>query len=69
MFTSSRVDDSRVVDACAVTSHFSLFTRSSKYKRNVYNNATYSSLGGCSKARSALTTAPYKDKEKLVRIK
>jgi len=29
----------------------------------------YNGLGGCSKAQSALTTAPYKDKEKLVRIK
>jgi len=49
--------------------HFILFTKkfkhSSKHKcmHNV-RNATYNSLGGCSKARSAVTTYPYKEKEK-----
>ena len=55
--------------ACFSSLHFILFTKKfqhsskHKYMHNV-RNATYNSLGGCSKAQSELTTYPYKEKEK-----
>jgi len=50
--------------------HFTLFTQQFKLQMQRVQYATYNSLGGCSKARSALTTVQYKEKEnKRVRIK
>ena len=45
--------------------HFTLFTQKFKWNARVYN-ATYSSLGVCSKAWSALTTAPYKNSKQVL---
>jgi len=50
--------------------HFTLFTQQFRIQMQCVQYATYNSLGGCSKARSALTTALCKEKEKkLVGIK
>ena len=50
--------------------HFTLFTQQLKIQMQCVQYATYNSLGGCSKARSALTTVPSNGKQKkLVRIK
>jgi len=47
-----------------------LFTQQFKIQMLcVLYSATYNSPGGSSKARSVLTTALYKEKNKLVRIK
>jgi len=44
--------------------HFTLFTQQFKIQMQRVQYATYNSLEGCSKARSALTNAPSNEKEK-----
>jgi len=43
--------------------HFTVFTQQFRRQMQCVQYATYKSLGGCSKALSALTTAPCKEKE------
>jgi len=48
----------------AVSPHSTLFTQQFNIQMQSVQYATYNSLGECSKARNALTTAPSKEKEK-----
>ena len=50
------------VVAMALLLHFALFARQFNIQIQCAQYATYNSLGVCSKARSALTTVPYKEK-------
>jgi len=48
----------------AVLLHSTLFTQQFNIQMQSVQYATHNSLGECSKARNALTTAPCKEKEK-----
>ena len=62
MFSHNRTADRKVSAAASI--HITLFTQQFKIQMQCVQYATYNGLGGCSKARSALTTVSYKEKRK-----